>query len=645
MDAETSPITWTWTGAGAMTVLAMSFGLQLLRTLFPGFVGYLRDSQNVGSLELAPVALGLFALAFLAALLRRIAGMRAALVITAGGLGALRLIEQFSTSPPLDLALSAAGVVLFLLFVPLAIGAARPGGKEVGVCLGVAILLGVALDTAIHVGAATLDLSWQPGVLPILIVALLSTLLFLALRRALADLSPEAPLDGDWRSNWPLVFFGPWLFLQLLVYQNVARTAALTGLETPASGALVVAGNALALALLIWLGRRGLPLLGIVLITGVLWVASLIIPEPAGLLAVLLLLAGQVLGVLMVVVILSAAVATPGKPGLARTTIASGSGHMLLVLLTFLYYVSYDISMGFRAPAILPIIALLVALGALLASRGRARLDLHDLVYTPAGGAALLLVVPLGLLLTWDTPAPIQPAPANRSVRVMTYNLHNGFNTEGRLDLEALARVIEDSGADVVALQEVSRGWLIWGGVDMLTWLSQRLDMPYVSGPTGDAQWGNAILSRYPLIDTRTFPLPPDDLLLLRGYIQAEIDLGGGRLTMIATHFYHRDTQTEIREQQAAALLEALQPGTPTVILGDLNARPDSPEMYMLAQAGLVDISAVLGEQPTYTYYAANPDHQIDYIWTTPDVDAADFAIIQTTASDHLPMVATLTVP
>jgi hypothetical protein len=39
----------------------------------------------------------------------------------------------------------------------------------------------------------------------------------------------------------------------------------------------------------------------------------------------------------------------------------------------------------------------------------------------------------------------------------------------------------------------VSRGWVINGSVDMVQWLSQRLDMAYVFGPTEGALWGNAI--------------------------------------------------------------------------------------------------------------------------------------------------------
>lgn len=42
-----------------------------------------------------------------------------------------------------------------------------------------------------------------------------------------------------------------------------------------------------------------------------------------------------------------------------------------------------------------------------------------------------------------------------RSLRVLSYNLHHGEGTDGRVDLERIARVIRDSRADLVALQEI----------------------------------------------------------------------------------------------------------------------------------------------------------------------------------------------
>jgi len=179
----------------------------------------------------------------------------------------------------------------------------------------------------------------------------------------------------------------------------------------------------------------------------------------------------------------------------------------------------------------------------------------------------------------------------------------------------------------------------------MLAWLSQRLDMPYISGPTSDAQWGNAVLSRYPILRAETFPLPPDNLLLRRGYIVAEIDVGRGTLTLIDTHFAHRAEDDEARQLQADELARAWDGSKATVVVGDMNAAPDSEAMQILSGAGLVNVAAEIGTPPVYTSPAENPRRQIDYIWASPDLEFSDLKIVQTTASDHLPLAATIVLP
>ena len=92
----------------------------------------------------------------------------------------------------------------------------------------------------------------------------------------------------------------------------------------------------------------------------------------------------------------------------------------------------------------------------------------------------------------------------------MTYNIHSGMGIDGANGLERIADNIEASGADVVGFQELSRGWILDGSVEMLGWMSHRLDMPYMAFvPTvDDPLWGNAILSKYPLDNVETGLLP-----------------------------------------------------------------------------------------------------------------------------------------
>lgn len=627
-----------------LTALVVVFGLQMLRVLFVGFVGYLRDSQGMASLTLAPIAIAIFALSFLAGPLNRFAGTRRALWIAVGGLALARVAEQFSQSAQWDLYLAAAGVALFLMYIPITMGVTRSQGEPAATHFGLAFLLGITLDSAIQIGAHTLDLSWQPGWVPAIEVLVLALVLIWS-QSAAGKGTPQAT-DAGWNDSLNALAIGPFLFLQLLVLQNTGAFSSLTGWDTPAAGALLIAGNVIALAQaarVATLPRRWTyaVLAGLMLAVPVFMAFS-----TPPFLAWIWLLIGQIFGFSLGILIFQGDHSSKSKPGLLRLALMNGVSSIILVLLLFVYYASYDIDFGFRSGALrlaaVAFITIFVALGRL---RAAAPAKTAPPNYSPAKLAAILLIVPLAMLPGWKPLAAANAASGTNSVRVMDYNLHDAVNTEGRVDPEALAREIEASGADIVGLQEVSRGWLVWGGMDMLTWLSQRLGMPYVWGPTADEQWGNAILSRYPISRVEFYDLPPEDVLLLRGFIWAEIDIDGETLTVIDTHFSEREGQDEIRAIQSSTILSTWNGNPATVIMGDLNALPDSQAITLMLDAGLVDISREIGEQPTFTYYSANPDHQIDYIFVTPDLGYRDFIIPDTQASDHLPLVVTLELP
>jgi endonuclease/exonuclease/phosphatase family metal-dependent hydrolase len=250
----------------------------------------------------------------------------------------------------------------------------------------------------------------------------------------------------------------------------------------------------------------------------------------------------------------------------------------------------------------------------------------------------VLLIAPVISFIGWHNVEAV--GSDSDTLKVMTYNLHNGFNTRGELELEALATVIEENGPDIVALQEISRGWLISGGVDMLSWLSQRLDMPYVSGPTAGPLWGNAILSKYSITDYNNYVLPPDDLCIERGFTEATIDINGVELQIIATHLHHVEEDSDIRQVQVPVILSYWDSSPGTIILGDMNAQPDAPEILMFYQAGLLD--TLIDQPDALTFNSANLYERIDYIWLSPDIQLVESYIPFSQASDHLAVVAVI---
>jgi endonuclease/exonuclease/phosphatase family metal-dependent hydrolase len=241
-----------------------------------------------------------------------------------------------------------------------------------------------------------------------------------------------------------------------------------------------------------------------------------------------------------------------------------------------------------------------------------------------------------------------------RPLRVATFNIHHGAGLDGVVDLERIAGVVERTGAEVVGLQEVDRHWSARSDfVDQATWLAERLDMHLVYGANLDQdpltvgaprrQYGTAILSRYRLRDSRNTLLPRPEGGEQRGLLEAGISVRGARLRVFNTHLQHtsqveRLAQVDVIRSVLARSRESV------VVLGDLNATPDSPEIAAITE-DLTDAWAVAGEGDGYTYDAATPHARIDYVLTSSNVVARSAVVVSTDAADHLPVVVDLALP
>jgi endonuclease/exonuclease/phosphatase family metal-dependent hydrolase len=230
----------------------------------------------------------------------------------------------------------------------------------------------------------------------------------------------------------------------------------------------------------------------------------------------------------------------------------------------------------------------------------------------------------------------------------MSYNFHFGYDVKGWSHLESIARTIERSDAEIVGLEEVSRGRYINGSTDMLSWLRRRLRMPYVIfGGASDAIWGSAILSTHPITASGAVPLPRNGVPLRRNYLWADVDLGGGqRLRVISTHLHQveGDAGASVRLSQILKPLDGWERTPATVIIGDFNSAPDAREVALLRDAGLRDAWVVAGGTPAdeLTYASNRQYERIDYVWLSPDLRAAAFAATTATASDHRGIMVTL---
>ena len=636
-----------------LTAITVLFGMQVLRVLIPGMFWTLGGRMGLGAIELGIIGGFIFLTGFLAGPLGWLIGNRRLMAVTATGLGLMRLFMQVLWEEPLlNLSLAVLGTILFIIFLPACFEDARLRGRPAVSRYALGLLGGLALDVAINGAFGTYDIVWQVAPLPVLLTLLLLIILLVLIMGATPAIvstpkkSTTKTTGISMARSFTWLAIGPFLFLELVIFQNIPRLATLTGWPLPIAFGLTLLAQLAGLAVAAWLliksWRTLLPWAvgaGVILITTLVFAYQ----KPAALIALLFLI-GQVLASALIVMVLIGITTNTDKTQRSGIWIANGVGAVLLLLLIFGYYAVYDISLPYNN-AIMEIIAggiiATCAIGALTFWQQKPKVD--PKLWSVPVFALILLISPLTQAIMWRTPTAV--TGESFPVRVMTYNLHNGFNTKGKLNIEEIAQVIENNNPDIVALQEVSRGWVVNGRLDMLEWLSRRLQMPYVFGPTADPLWGNAILSRYPILAYSKEELPPDNLPLQRGFIVALIDIGENEsLKVIATHFHHIEGDTDIRQTQVKTLIDFTNKiGNNRIVLsGDLNAQPTDPEIRMLRQGRLIDAATTMNPALTYTFASDNPYQRIDYVLTSYDLRATDVQVPLSTASDHLPVVAVI---
>ncbi len=632
------------TGLTSLTVL---FGVQLLKVLVPGMFWILGDRLDLGAMPLGAIGLAIFLSTFLVIPLEKWLGRWRLVVVTAALLGLIRLyIQLWWGEPLLNLSLAAVGTAVFLIFL----AAWFKTVLHVPYLI-LGILGGLLLDTAINGAFSTYDPIWQVKPASILLATALVVfqLLFVlatglgskAFTVSTADKLCNGNKEGTKSSyqSYALLALGPFLFLEIVVLQNIPRMATITDWQLPGAFTAVLAAQLVGLAVTTWFLNKVHTVswpwgfgMGVILVITLTFAQQKVL-----LLAVLLLLLAQILASVLIATVMAV-----GARRDSPVSIAVAIGMLLLLAFLFAYYAVYDIKLPYNNAILEPVAGATILICAIVALlRKRRQLEVGQRLWVVPACALCLLLLPLANFLTWHKPEPVQGD--GYPLRVMTYNLHNGFNTKGHLDIEGLARVIEESNPDIVALQEVSRGWVVSGGVDMLAWLSQRLKMPYVFGPTADPYWGNAILSRYPIVAFSRHELPTRDLPIKRGFIAALIDLGNGdTVKIIATHFHHLEGGTAIRQLQSQAILDFWNDLDSTIIMGDFNGEPNSSEIMALRREGLVDTARVMYATPPFTYSSEMPTRRIDYIWISGDLQVLDVFVPFSRASDHLPVIATV---
>ena len=288
----------------------------------------------------------------------------------------------------------------------------------------------------------------------------------------------------------------------------------------------------------------------------------------------------------------------------------------------------------------------------------------------------------------WPSYPPLSSLSSADGCPARRHSQHLNRNPPWDERLHAIRATLPGLSLDLLGLQEVLRAQDAGLGEGQATAIAEGLGYHVAFGASwelGGVEFGNALLSRFPIVRQEVIALPfgvavgtaQPEADEKRSLLFVELEAPFARIPVFITHLEWRMHQGHVREVQVREVVDrvkALAPlaGFPAILMGDFNAEPESDEIrFLKGQCSLRGKSVYFsdtfahagGGSPGYTYsrtnpYAATyrePERRLDYIFVRgPDklgrgdpIEAArcfDRPVDGVFPSDHYGMMAVLSV-
>jgi endonuclease/exonuclease/phosphatase family metal-dependent hydrolase len=223
---------------------------------------------------------------------------------------------------------------------------------------------------------------------------------------------------------------------------------------------------------------------------------------------------------------------------------------------------------------------------------------------------------------------------------VMTYNIEGHASLLKPHHIEEIAETIRRQHADVVGLNEVHRGtWQARFG-DHTRQLAKLTGMNVVFGRSYtfmNGDFGNAVLTRGQILSSEVHDMP--GIGEPRTLLETVIRINGGTIQFYVGHTSAwASLNSRARGLQLQCMNQHLNAsGYPFILVGDLNAPPDSEEVKKFLDVNTLQF---VGDPKAPSHKLM--EQRLDYILADPGWQVLWSRVLDEGPSDHRPVIAEL---
>lgn len=229
-------------------------------------------------------------------------------------------------------------------------------------------------------------------------------------------------------------------------------------------------------------------------------------------------------------------------------------------------------------------------------------------------------------------------------MKVMSFNTQHCMNyITKEIDYQIMADAILRCGADIVGLQEMryedpeSNFTRQTEKLAELTGMKHFYFAKAVNIADDDGWFGNGFVSRVPIVNAETIPIPDpeekigNELYETRCILKVKLENG---YNILCTHF---GLNPDEHINAVKTVLENLETEK-CILMGDFNVCPEN-EVLLPLRERMKDTADYFSE-PLLSFPSDKPNRKIDYIFVTPDVEVESADIPAIVAADHRPHTA-----